>query len=547
MNNFLSAIKKFNAVPLYLFPLLYLFIGVYFKILVGDLSLTSVDPDYVYFLSGVSISEGYLKIGHIDHPGSPLQYLIAIVLRITYLFRKDAGIPYLEDILSHSDLYVSVVNITLTVVMSISLLIAGKYVFRKTGSVVYGMIIQTVPFIPFIWYQLIGRIVPELLLPIPIIALSAFLLGHFVDKKEKFDTRDLIILSVIMAFSLSIKLTMISLWLIPIVIVKPWRSKLLVIALSFFLFLVFAIPATIQIDRFWSWISNLFVHSGNYGSGSKNIVDIISFKSNFNKITQLYKHFTYLVVFQLLLIPVSFFWFRKKQYDFKKIYLIVSVFFTILIQAFITAKHYAPHYFIPGLLLGPLLLLLSIDIIKEYYPGRALVILSNIFLVIVIYWHINQQLINVNYASQGVGNHVSAREETRHYAKTFEKESIKIITSQGYGCPLPEYAILFSTAWLANPLKPRYNEILARLYPNTYQYTTFDDRFRFWGEEFNPQKIIEQKIPVYLYLEYDTDELYNKTIAKVFGDSTNFRVEKQLIFHNEKNGEGLLKLLISNK
>jgi hypothetical protein len=547
-NNLFSYTKNFKTFPLFIYPIFYLFIGVYFNALIGDLSLISVDPDYVYFLSGVSISEGYFKVGHIDHPGSPLQYLIAIILRVTYLFRKDSGTPYLEDILGNSDLYISVVNIVLTVIVSISIFIAGLYVFRKTKSFLYSLLIQSIPFVPFIWYQIIGRVVPELLLPIPVLALSSFLIGHLSDKKEDFSRKDFIIISIILAFSLSVKLTMISLFIIPILIVKSWRNKLIVVGLSMFLFLIFSWPATLQIERFWSWMSNLFIHSGNYGSGSKNIVDIAAFSSNFVKIKQLYRYFTYLIIFQIFFIPTSYLLLRgKKNTDYKKLILVSSIFLSIIIQTVITAKHFAPHYFIPAILLGPLLLFLSVEIIKDYYPNKFSLQISNIFLIVFIIWHINDQLTNINYSSQGIGNQVTSREETRHYTETVEKESIKIIVSQDYGCPLPEYAVLFSTAWLANPLKPRYNETLAKLFPNTYQYTTFDDRFRFWGEEFNPDKIIEQNIPVYLYLQYDTDELYLRTVNKIFGDSTNFRVEKELIFHNNTNGEGFLKLYISNK
>jgi len=401
----------------------------------------------------------------------------------------------LEDVLGNPDLYISVVKYSLTAIMTISIFLAGKYVFRKTGSILYSMVVQTIPFVPFIWYQIIGRIVPELLLPLPVLALSAFLIGRLAGNKEKFDTKDLVILSVLMAFSLSVKLTMIPLWIIPLIIVKPWRNKFAVGGLSIVLFLIFSLPATLQIERFWGWISNLFIHSGNYGSGDNNIVDIAAFTANFTKIAHLYKYFTYFIVFQLVFIAVSLFLFRKKKPVFKKVLWTFAVFLTILVQVVITAKHYAPHYFIPAVLLGPLLLLLTMGILRDYYHNRFFLVLSNLFFIVFIYWHIEQQLTNINYSSQGIGNHVASREETRHYIQTVEKESIKIIVSQDYGCPMPEYALLFGTAWLANPLKPRYNETFAKLYPRTYQYTTFDDRFRFWGEEFNTAKIIEQKMP----------------------------------------------------
>lgn len=548
-NNITNIIKtgsKYKFGLLLFYPLLYLFIGIYFRILIGDLSLVSVDPDYVYFLSGVTISEGYFKVGHIDHPGTPLQYLIAVVLKVIYLFRKDANVTFIQDVFANSDLYLSVVNVILTFLVVISIFIAGKYVWRKTGSVLYGVLIQTIPFVQFVWYEMIGRIMPELLIPIPIIMLAAFLVGHLAEQKNKFDRKDLIILASIIAFGLSIKLTMISLVIIPLVIVKTWRSKLIFVALSVVLFLLFAIPVTLQIERFWQWTTDLFVHSGHYGGGEKNIIDIIAFKESFRRIIGLYKYFAYFIVFQLISLPLFFILSFRKNISSAKIRMAIGVTLAIIVQALITAKHFAPHYFVPAVMLGPLLLLLTIEIIKDFSSSsKYLKFGAGIFLLIFFGWHIKQQLLFVNYSSQGIGNHVESREETRHFIKTLEDESIKIIVSQDYGCPLPEYALLFSTAWAANPLRNHFSEELAKLYPRTYQYTTWDDRFRFWGAPFIPDEIIEKNIPVYIYLQQNNDELYQKTILKIFEENENFVVDKKLLFNNPVNGEGILQLFIS--
>ncbi|MFG0256030.1 MAG: hypothetical protein ACF787_13205, partial [Rhodopirellula sp. JB053] len=84
------------------------------------------------------------------------------------------------------------------------------------------------------------------------------------------------------------------------------------------------------------------------------------------------------------------------------------------------AKHFAPHYFLPAVFLAPLLLLVSIEMLKNSFPFRFLPLFFNVALLLLFVWHFNQQLININYASQGIGNHISAREDTRHYIQNFE-------------------------------------------------------------------------------------------------------------------------------
>ena len=55
---------------IFIFPLLYFMAAGYFRNLLGNLSLRSCDPEYIYFMSGLTLSDGNLKLGHIDTPGA---------------------------------------------------------------------------------------------------------------------------------------------------------------------------------------------------------------------------------------------------------------------------------------------------------------------------------------------------------------------------------------------------------------------------------------------------------------------------------------------
>ncbi|MDD4109160.1 MAG: hypothetical protein PHH93_10630, partial [Prolixibacteraceae bacterium] len=73
----------------------------------------------------------------------------------------------------------------------------------------------------------------------------------------------------------------------------------------------------------------------------------------------------------------------------------------------------------------------------------------------------------------------------------------------------------------------------------------WDNTIKYWGEEFNPRKIAESDKPVYLYLEKNSEELYNRTIDKLFENSPGYNIEKKLLFENPDIGEGVLQLFIS--
>jgi hypothetical protein len=87
MNKLTDRLPRYEQVLLILMPVVYFIAGSYFRNLLGNLSLRSCDPEYIYFMSGLTLSDGLLKIGHIDNPGTPLQVFLAITFRIVYFFR----------------------------------------------------------------------------------------------------------------------------------------------------------------------------------------------------------------------------------------------------------------------------------------------------------------------------------------------------------------------------------------------------------------------------------------------------------------------------
>jgi len=96
-------IHRFQSI-LFVVPSIYFIIGSYFRSILGDLSLRSLDPDYIYFITGLGISEGHFNVYHVDNPGTPLQYLMGFSYRITHLFRPGGG-TYFEDVFKTPDLY----------------------------------------------------------------------------------------------------------------------------------------------------------------------------------------------------------------------------------------------------------------------------------------------------------------------------------------------------------------------------------------------------------------------------------------------------------
>ncbi len=525
------------------FPLFYLLTGFYFRLILEDPSLRSVDPDYVYFCTGLNMAEGHLKVAHIDHPGTPLQYLTAAVFRIVWWFRGE-GAGFTDDVLSHPDLYLAMVNLVLSLLLAAGMLGAGRAVFRKTGSVTTAMVVQTIPLLPFILWEIIGRISPEQILALPIIALSVFLIGKSRSSKQEYTTADMLVLALITGFGLSIKLTLLPLMFFPLMVVPGWKKKAVTLLLSLLFFLVIALPATLQIERFWHWIRDLFLFSGQYGSGEKNVVDLAQMAGNIRQIVRLEPHFTILTGILAVVTLISLATSRRKKHpvSFSRNLMAMAVLLAITLHALMAGKQYAPRYIMPAMMYGPLIIFLLCETVRECLPSRivegALSLLLSVFLI----WTASRQIPVIRYTSEAFLTQIEARKMTREAAAAFEPGSIRIIASADYGSPFPEYALHFFTAWAPNSLKPHYAERLGTLYPGTIHFNPLNSQLVYWGKAFDTTAESGDIRPVYLFLGKNQEELFAKTLGAVMENKDSIKVLKELLFENPVNGEALYRV-----
>lgn len=105
---------------------------------------------------------------------------------------------------------------------------------------------------------------------------------------------------------------------------------------------------------------------------------------------------------------------------------------------------------------------------------------------------------------------------------------------------------MISYAWSGGHQK-YYTETLAKLYPDSYLFFTWDNTFRFWGTELNMAKINDSKKPVFVYLENDDPELYQKTIDRLDFIPDSVKVTPEMLFQNEKTKETIYQLNFNAK
>jgi hypothetical protein len=310
------------------------------------------------------------------------------------------------------------------------------------------------------------------------------------------------------------------------------------------MFLAISLPVTFQLERFWNWMKGIFIHSGAYQRGDSNIVDWPQFAYNFKKLFITQKQF--FIAILLLAIGTITLLFKNGKEKKKKIVIVsVGLIIAILGITFIISKQFAERYFVPAMLFFPFLLILNVEIIKQYLSQKIITITLSVIAAFIILFNLNNELPTVRLTSKVIQQQMQARIKSRAFVNTLPENSYKIIVSQDYGCPFHEYAIMYSFC-VAGRDWPKHNEKLNKIYPDTFFYFTWDNTIKFWGNPLNLSEIIESKKPVYLYLEKNTNELYNRTINKI-DPSNSFEIQRDTIFVNPENNEAIYQLALKEK
>lgn len=463
--------KMHTKLILGILPLAFVLCGFIFREMASPYAQRSIDPEYIYFISALSMGTGIPDVAHIDNPGTPLQVLGAIVFRVVWLFEADAK-PFAEEVLTNGDYYLSWLNTCLSFLLFIGLYWAGRKIYRLTYSVPTALLIQTAPLIPGIWFSIAGRVTPELLFPLPALLLIVLILT--LRYSEKAITQLPLKLALIHALGLSIKLT----WA-PLLIMTPFLLKNKKDWIKFIIFIVPAsalmcFPVLFRFAQFKNWVKNLFLHSGRYGSGEAEIVNSDTFGQGLSDIIRMEPWMMILLGIAVMSIAVSLF--RKRSKDLNLIGLSLS----ILAGVLMCAKHFEHRYLIPVILMVPVLIVV---LVKEraFFLGKWLVEnqpdkwIAGILLLLII-----RAIPHGMTCSETLHRDREKQEVTQAFVRTLPEQRDLIISSQAYGAPFPEYALAYSVSW-AGPEGEGYQKILGKYFPTTWQYFTWDKRVRHWG------------------------------------------------------------------
>lgn len=428
--------------PLFIIPGLIVIWTVYLSFYLGPFFLRNIDPEYVYFISGLNCSTlDFHKIGHIDHPGTPFQLLTGIFFRIVHLFTGHNDI--ITDAIADPELYLSLSNLMLTIITFVVVLRLGMLVFKHSSSILGALVLQASFFFTEIHMGILSRYNPDRMIVIAIIIFFILYIRYLYD--QKFSVFKFSVLSgIVMGFGLVTKYNFIPLLIIPLVLIPGWKSRAYYILSSVISIFLFLLPIFSKLDTFWRSLKVWITHSGLYGKGEQEIIDTSLF---FKNIALVFKdNPAFIIITALGGLCIFILAIRPKLRATNKngfLFLIAS-FISIVIGLAITAKHYKNYYALPFLSLIPMILYTIILFIERaMYFRYKTYISSSLFIILLLF-----PIISTTKGFSGINNNLQDKRITEAFIRDqISSKDYFIITPFWLASPMPEAAMALGVSW----------------------------------------------------------------------------------------------------
>lgn len=313
----------------------------------------NLDPDYYYLLNGLRLVEG-LSPTDVSHPGTPIQVLVALVLKALHPFSPATEV--VDAVLADPERHLVAVTNLIYPLVGLSLWLMGREIWRW-GGLAPALLAQSSPFLIRIIAKMALHPKPE---PFMVIAAALLCAVAFASLRAgKAEDRHAWWAGAVVAFGIVCKIHFVALGVLPLLLLD--RRRVVIYALSGALFcLVFFAPALGSLDIWLDWMRRVSMGAGAYGEGPATVINPATY---FRAIWKLFSgkwFYTGAFAASLIVLGLHLRHLRRggARPD-RRIRLLLGVVAAELATHVLIAKQPAPHYMVPALMLtGPALALL---------------------------------------------------------------------------------------------------------------------------------------------------------------------------------------------
>lgn len=460
------------------------------------------DPEYAYVFSGMNICNLSTPT-HVQGPGTPLQVLSAVVIKVVHIFRSTKDTLNV-DVMKNPDIYCSAINTFLIFLIAVSIFLAGIAVSFATGNIFAGVFFQLIPFTKWILLDLNSRIMVESLIISGVILLMAFVVLYIYDQKvdpKKWINKYVIVFGILIGFIASNKLVYLPIAILPFLIIKGPKQKAAYTLASILAFSIFSFSIFFHWVTFRDWYIINFFHSGMYGSGQATIVDWGIFRNNFkgiftNNNFYLITLLTSSIVLLFYLIPFV----KLKRKNDKEFYAFLGIYIAMMVLTILISKQYKEYYLAVNYLLIIPCWFFIIRIASRIIPTVSFKYIQVAALIVMLFvvWNNGPKLV-IDYHSIRVDKDEMYTESLHYVEQNIYSETPVLVLANYYGAPFKEYGLYFAMGWSGHKMAMKYAQDLNVLYPHIYFYHGWNNSFNQWGTSHSYIDLVKKYQKVVFY------------------------------------------------
>lgn len=477
---------------IYIFPIITMLMGVIYIFNMYPIHVNSggafgQDPAYQYLFAGLDILQGNSPV-HTDHPGTPVQSLIAITIALTWAVMKVAGFEYknlFDSVLMHPEWYLASSSSVFLVLNVISNYFVGYNVYKTSQKIAFALIAQSMPLVFGLATVYMVYPTPEALLW----CISFTLVGVMVPfvlnnklKKQCSNRTPIYMAGILCGLGLAVKVTFIPMFGL-LLLIGNWRLIFKALIVAVLSWMIGVLPILQRLPKMFEWFYTVLTHSGMHGKGNSAIISFQQIKQNISWLIAIFPLFYWimygLLIFSTILILYKLaiktkiintnLYIQNKLINTESIDVTFLVPILILLVAFLqtimVAKHPGVTYMIPALPLATLGLLWILHTSDVYIKNKFICRMLYISLLILF-------IVNIFYSSLDAYNRVR-QEHDRGLSdiELINKEIKKYNNPILIGTFNCNYELC--ATWFGMSLVPDIKQRMTNINPDFYYYDIF--------------------------------------------------------------------------
>lgn len=497
---------------LFILPLYILCLAIFYFLRLTPFYQHQPDPCYAYLFNGMNLAGGKMEIGHIDHPGTTVQCLAAIIIFIKHLCTAP-GTQLYQDVLANPESYLYACGIVLITLFIIVNYLTGRYILRGTSSIGISLLFQIIPLINKNILERVIFLNPESLI---IIVAPFFMAYLFVNIKttERPTIKTIALYGIFSGFLIVTKYTCLPVIILVLFILDTNKQRLQYLATVIISFFIFIIPALPEFKLMYQWVWGLITHTGTYGRGESGIINPTEFVYHIKLLLWTDIAFTgiYSVICIGFAVTVIKLIKKTKNIPFKGA--ISGIWFSVTTLILMVAKHTEFHYLIFAECVFPFGLIVSYRVIAGSFEN--------------VFKGLGQHRVKILYLAFIGLILFMVIEKVRYYPKKYpetgavnklaeEHKDIPLVISlkNGLQCERKEPALYLGYMYAGPRIRKKYAAFLKQLYPNSYIYWYGDTTFTYWDTILPISQILHKNKKLLFYLNEYSDTA-NTNIVRRF-------------------------------